>query len=776
MDADQLRNQFKNEFLRYRNNTWSEWHQGYLAFIKEVADTKFETFSNPEFQRRLWDDNPITSIGPGNAITVEGAYKDIEIIQKLWSLHNTDTLASKLSRELHLQNEFSSILEAVRIKHSSSGKNPTARLLRVFAALLPREILCIVSTPWLKNLKDELGTPLRGRPIIVQHVYLQNELRKGLHIGDSLEEAVDVNMFAWWLAVQHQQKVDDKTGKTPSPEHITTATESPSLTILPVAAQRKGLFYVTDNIDLLRTVVETASAGTTREELRDLILEERLNLNSKSADMIINQAKTLGLLRMENNTYFLTELGEDLRDNEPIDGVFVPTLVRRVFGFAHLLAIARDANWVIEKSTLLNKMRGIYPAWTTTFAPSSLTSWGVQLGLFEYHKDAAGQLNVSTTDCGQYWASGLPDDMGPWVVEAESKTEREEPDELPPIPDKSSLEPPSFSLIADHFRHENLLLPVRFLNRLHAALHAVETKKFVLLTGLSGTGKTSVARAYASSYCRAMNLNTREHYCEIAVWPDWSDPTGLIGFVNPLHGDPTFQRTEALGFLLKANDNPDKPYFLCLDEMNLARVEHYFAPFLSAMEGRPGKQVLKLHAYEDLIDNIPPAIPWPRNLYIFGTVNMDETTHPFSDKVLDRAFPFQLWDVDKDGWREAKVGDPENTPEVLEQVYPVLSELYDALYPVRRHFGYRVFDEVLSFCTLWTQASVFAEAPMVEGIDAAVYSKVLPKIRGEDTEVFSNALANVEKVCTDHNLAQSAEKIAAMRADLSALGLVRFWS
>ena len=773
MNAEKLRNKFKDEFLTYRDENWSEWQNEYTSFITEVESADFKTFSQPEFQQRLWNENAVTTIGPGTAVTVEGAYTDKVIVKELWRVKT----APKLNPGI-LEDQFQRILKRTRERHSKSGKNPTARLLRVFAAIRPKRILCIVSRPWLKYLKSELGLTNLGVRLMPQHLELHEYLREALNIPASLEGAVDVNQFAWWLAVQRQQKEDGSAGGSSISTEVTKEvdTDTPSLTILPVTAQRKGLFYVADNIDLLRTVVETASDGAARDELRDLILEGRSNLNSKSADMIINQAKTLGLLRIENNTYFLTKLGEDLRDGEPVDEVFVPTLVRRVFGFAHLMAIVRDANWAIEKNTLYDKMREVYPAWTTTFAPSSLASWGVQLGLLEHKKDKNGQLNTLATDTCQFWASGLPQDMSPWVVEAAAEAEIEDADDAVSTFGKGSLEPPSFSHIADHFRHENLLLPVRFLNRIHAALHAVETKKFVLLTGLSGTGKTSVARAYASSYCRAMNLNAREHYCEIAVWPDWSDPTGLIGFVNPLHGDPTFQRTEALGFLLKANDNPEKPYFLCLDEMNLARVEHYFAPFLSAMEGHPGKQVLKLHAYEDLIDNIPPAIPWPRNLYIFGTVNMDETTHPFSDKVLDRAFPFQLWDVDKDGWREAKVRDPENTPEVLEQVYPVLSELYDALYPIRRHFGYRVFDEVLSFCTLWTQASVFAETPMVEGIDAAVYSKVLPKIRGEDTEVFSNALANVEKVCTDHNLAQSAEKIAVMRGDLAALGLVRFWS
>ncbi|MFY0577165.1 McrB family protein [Cystobacter fuscus] len=178
---------------------------------------------------------------------------------------------------------------------------------------------------------------------------------------------------------------------------------------------------------------------------------------------------------------------------------------------------------------------------------------------------------------------------------------------------------------------------------LHHARHCNPQKRFVILAGLSGTGKTALVRHYARIYCEAMGLDAGRHLEVVAVSPDWKDPTGLLGYYNALHEVPSFQVEPTLRLLLAAVLNPSEPYFLLLDEMNLARVEQYFAPFLSSMEsGLP----LALHGQDSAVNGVPPRLEWPRNLFIAGTVNMDETTFPFSDKVLDRAFTLEFWDVD----------------------------------------------------------------------------------------------------------------------------------
>ena len=375
---------------------------------------------------------------------------------------------------------------------------------------------------------------------------------------------------------------------------------------------------------------------------------------------------------------------------------------------------------------------------------------------------------VTLTEAGHYWASGLPPDLP--MLPGDAPTDDPAVEGVTPsVAAGPSFEPVLIESILHRFTEDPRLAKLIFgysqVRLLHAALHGVAGKRFVLLAGLSGTGKTSLARAYAQAYCDALGLSVARHYAQIAVWPDWTDPTGLLGFINPLREPPTFRETPALNLLLEADRNPTQPYFLCLDEMNLARVEHYFAPFLSAMEGQGGR--LAIHPADEVIDRVPPSIAWPANLFIIGTVNMDETTYPFSDKVLDRAFTFEFWDADLDAWRQRV--DPGTEPATLTAVFDVLKSLYAALLPARRHFGYRTCDEVLGFCTA-------ASLDPTQALDAAVLAKVLPKIRGEAGGGLPEALVAAEKVCEEHSLKQSAAKLAQMRSTLAHVGVVRFWS
>lgn len=133
MDAEQIRDQFQNEFLPYRNENWSEWHKQYLTFVKEVEEASHEEFFSPNFQKRLWDDNPITTIGPGNAITVEGAYTDSEIIEYLWKI-KTHPLFTSTGLDEH----FEQVLGLVRDRHSLSGKRPTSTSLEGICGYSPK--------------------------------------------------------------------------------------------------------------------------------------------------------------------------------------------------------------------------------------------------------------------------------------------------------------------------------------------------------------------------------------------------------------------------------------------------------------------------------------------------------------------------------------------------------------------------------------------------------------------------------------------------------------
>ena len=583
------------------------------------------------------------------------------------------------------------------------------------------------------------------------------------------------SQFSWfaWDHVLRPKEATDEVTPAPAADGVPD-TATPRLAVLPAKAQRKGLNYLSKNLDLLLAVVQAAENGIDRPSLDRRVAEEAPALSRGSRAALLAQAPYLGLASFEGGTYRLTPAGRRLLEGDPAAEVLAPVMVRSVFGFAQILD---DVGFqgVMTRFAIAQACRVYYPRWTTDFAPNQLVAWMRDLGIVNV--DGVGaQATVSLTEVGEYWRSGLPADMkrSTFLLEderPEEKTASEAQSLETATALTGTLEPPSLADIMARFSGNVDLNRLVFsdgqIGLVHAALHAAGHKRFVLLAGLSGTGKTSMAAAYARAYCEALGLPPASHYEQVAVLPDWTDPTGLLGFVNPLTDPPTFQETEALRLVLAACANPDKPYFLCLDEMNLARVEHYFAPFLSAMEGRDGR--LAIHAGRDPVDAIPPRVPWPANLFIFGTVNMDETTHSFSDKVLDRAFTFEFWDVNLERWR--KTAEARGAPSwALQAVCPVLDALAQALKPARRHFGYRTCDEVLGFVAGWTSGD---PAPAV---DAAVLAKVLPKVRGDDGGALPKAIAEALEACHSHGLPRTGEKLRQMRDTLARSGAVRFWS
>jgi hypothetical protein len=266
--------------------------------------------------------------------------------------------------------------------------------------------------------------------------------------------------------------------------------------------------------------------------------------------------------------------------------------------------------------------------------------------------------------------------------------------------------------------------------------------------------------------------DTRTNHIFLSVRPDWRDSTSLLGYYNPL--TQTYEWTEFLHFIIRARDNflSDKPiaWFVILDEMNLAHVEYYFADLLSVLESGRDKQGLtkeSLHfTYPDTLDDKVPlrSINLPPNLYIIGTVNMDETTHAFSSKVLDRAFTIELTDVDFVNYQIAGAGfakpaltdgekdslfaaftrqgkfariDKDEIAEVVKR-YPRirahLATLNALLQPHRMHFGYRIFDEV---CQYLYNNDLNKMMTFEAAFDEAVFMKVLPKFSGSRARLQS---------------------------------------
>lgn len=259
----------------------------------------------------------------------------------------------------------------------------------------------------------------------------------------------------------------------------------------------------------------------------------------------------------------------------------------------------------------------------------------------------------------------------------------------------------------------------------------------------------------------------------VSVRPDWRDAKSLLGYFNPITDE--YIQTNFLQFLLQAKTHYDQagaealPHFVVLDEMNLARVEYYFADLLSVLEsGRKAgytRESITLHnrPLERSLDArgrpIPQSLALPPNLYIIGTVNMDETTHAFSPKVLDRAFTIEFNEVDfsnyppsqgsiasnfqkdqlqatlltsfqRDG-KFAQIDKKEIAEAVLADDWGYrhhLQTLNQLLAGYDLHFGYRVFDEIAQFMAIAARENLFDDLDVA--FDVAVLMKVLPKFNG----------------------------------------------
>lgn len=237
-------------------------------------------------------------------------------------------------------------------------------------------------------------------------------------------------------------------------------------------------------------------------------------------------------------------------------------------------------------------------------------------------------------------------------------------------------------------------------------IEALKTKPFLLLAGISGTGKSQKVKELAFLTCPkdgVLNADstTPGNYCLIEVKPNWHDSTDLLGYYSNLKEKYTI--TPFLHFVHKAAINPNVPFFVCLDEMNLAPVEQYFAEYLSVLETRTMKdgkietaELLSKKLFEscsedrgytdaelDVLRYLKEnGLRLPENLFVIGTVNMDDTTHQFSRKVIDRAFTIEMNGDELEEMfadKNAHVLDYTDTPLPLSELKPKFVKANDAL-------------------------------------------------------------------------------------------------
>ncbi|ARZ61189.1 MULTISPECIES: MrcB family domain-containing protein [Bacillus cereus group] len=328
---------------------------------------------------------------------------------------------------------------------------------------------------------------------------------------------------------------------------------------------------------------------------------------------------------------------------------------------------------------------------------------------------------------------------------------------------------------------------------------SLKTKPFVILSGISGTGKTKIVQWFAESL-GATEENGQ--FTLIPVRPDWSDSSDLLGYVN-LQGE--FQERPLIKVLENADANPNRPYFVVLDEMNLARVEYYFSDFLSVIESRKWKdgKIVTSPLLPESITN--KHITIPSNVYIIGTVNMDETTHPLSKKVLDRANTIEFNTVNLDYFnflmdieeKEAEVVSNSSlateylhlkecfkeNEDLVRNISTILIEINKSLESVGAQVGYRIRDEICFYMAYNEKGKLLS---FDEALDYQIYQKILPRLAGSDgrTEEVLKQLyvlcANEEYDSGNNDASyakypRSANKLSHMLRRFEYDGFTSFW-
>ncbi len=302
------------------------------------------------------------------------------------------------------------------------------------------------------------------------------------------------------------------------------------------------------------------------------------------------------------------------------------------------------------------------------------------------------------------------------------------------------------------------------------------TKPFVILTGLSGSGKTKLAQSFSRWICES-----EEQICLIPVGADWTNREPLLGYPNALKPGDYIVSNGVLDLILKAKENPQKPHFLILDEMNLSHVERYFADFLSAMES--GEESIMLHPVDLNVwkdSPVPPNLKLPDNLFIIGTVNIDETTYMFSPKVLDRAgvLEFRVTKNDMNEYMQnpgkpdisklagngvslaaafVSLAKSEISLQNTVDINQYLLQFFEELKKNGAEFGYRTASDIYRFTGIvriltgdsWSTDNI---------IDAAVIQKLLPKLHGSRKKL-EPVLKTLAGFCRKSDCEKSVDEI-----------------
>jgi len=418
LSDEDLRDIFRGPFRGYRDEGWAvDWRTKYVAHVERVRGANREMWLEPTFQSMLWDENPVSNIGPGRSVTVTGAYSDEDVAARLFEIREAFRGGDLPARGAALQGAFDEIL--VRVYPTHTKRRPKARLIRLLALMFPHDMTCLMDAARVWGVQRLIGAPRLLGDFVAQHAALRQRIRDAVGEAEDLAAEVDQSVFAWFLWETRVKRSDE--GAVTIDKGPKEATDLPPLSLLPANAQRRSLFSVRDNVSLLVAVVREAEQGIGRDDLISVILTEATQLNASSASNIISQAQGgLGLIHLDNGAYRPTERGlELLTAADPAEVLRAP-LIGRVFGMGHLLRILANNPDGVGQAEAARRLQALVPSWTTTQPGSYIVSWAKLAGLARA-ETVGGTARLTLTDDGVNYAAALPDDFEErWVIQQSS--------------------------------------------------------------------------------------------------------------------------------------------------------------------------------------------------------------------------------------------------------------------------------------------------------------------------------------------------------------------
>ena len=493
---------------------YTSWGEELREFLTEVRDADLQTRTSEEFQRKIWDENPVSSVGMGQ-ISVDAAIADPDFRRWLAERSVVQLPDAPEAQAMALDRLFDELEQRIG---RYTNRMPRLKIFRVLAGFFPSDFTTVSNFSMLRQLHSAMFGNRGGRgPGCHANILLR--LRETIGpSGDDLDAVVDRMRLPWLLFTHY------------------VAPSGEDLVPLPPARRRKGLTGISGGRQALLNILEFCRDGATREDLKSHIKTISPRLKDNSINTQINViASELNCLKLDGDRFVLTDRGHAFLESND-SGELMDWLVTRILGVDHALVILRNEG-PCPRREMVPRIQQVNPGWTSTWAPHQIVR-----ELREYDMLDSDESDVlSLTDAGRQWAERIhwkPELLAPAGVEVRK---------VPPKGEHVALVLPAFSDICDETSNRGHF-PEPLIRKLHSGIWANERRHFAVLTGLSGSGKTLLAQAYGNAIASKADGHD-EQLSVIPVQPGWYDPSALLGYVNPLQAD-SYIRTPFLEFLL----------------------------------------------------------------------------------------------------------------------------------------------------------------------------------------------------------------------------------